>query len=61
MGYFPAPDVAELGELLPAGLYQRKVKNGWIVILPDETIITQPTEAQARCGAYIYLIETGVI
>ena len=70
--FFPAPDVAELGEVLNLnnGFYILRAGKKTVADLRtkwcdyDECVAeirNKPTEAQARCAALIWLIENGYL
>ena len=60
---YPAPDVAELGELLPNIRIERADKFWWYYYIKPQASIYSvrkfQTEAQARAAALIWLIENG--
>ena len=62
---YPAPDVAELGELLPNIRIERTSGLWWYYyIKPRDSIYSVRkfhTEAQARAAALIWLIENGYL
>lgn len=68
--FFPAPDVAELGELLKNAndnltFYEGNLSQQWKILLYKwrtyERCFYGNTEAQARCAALIWLLENGYI